>query len=298
LGSNQENLTLIGTAIISGTGNTLNNVIRGNNSNNSLRGLVGNDTLFGNGGNDFLDGGSGIDSMAGGSGNDTYVVDNIADVVTESAGAGTDTILSSVSRTLGSNQENLTLIGTAIISGTGNTLNNVIRGNSGRNSLNGGAGNDSLFGGSGNDTITGGSGNDLIVGGSGSDRLTSGSTSDADIFRFDSITERTDTITDFDRINNPIILGDDRDIIQVRNTGFNPTGGAADLVNGVVPANRLVNGSTSLGTNAGFRYFEGNGNLYFDSNGGGFDFNVGALLLATLANRPTFASMAGSITVI
>jgi Ca2+-binding RTX toxin-like protein len=236
--------------------------------------------------------------MAGGTGNDTYVVDSIFDVVTELAGGGIDTIRSSVSRTLGANQENLTLTGGANISGTGNNLNNVITGNNGSNVLNGDSGNDTLNGGSGNDTITGGVGNDLIVGGSGTDRLTSGSTSDADVFRFDSLAERTDTITDFDRFNSLFVLGDDRDIIQVRNTGFNPTGGAADLVNGVVPANRLVSGGAALGGNAGFRYFEGTGNLYFDSNGGGFDFGAGALLLVTLANTPTFATMAGSITVI
>ena len=32
--------------------------------------------------------------MAGGAGNDTYVVDNVGDVVTEAASAGTDTVQS------------------------------------------------------------------------------------------------------------------------------------------------------------------------------------------------------------
>ena len=72
--------------------------------------------------------------MAGGAGNDIYVVDNVADVVTEAASAGTDRIDSSVTFTLGANVENLTLTGTAAINGTGNTLNNVLTGNSRRQS--------------------------------------------------------------------------------------------------------------------------------------------------------------------
>ena len=43
--------------------------------------------------------------------------------------------------------ENLTLTGTAAVSGTGNADNNVITGNGGANVLNGGAGADTLTGG-------------------------------------------------------------------------------------------------------------------------------------------------------
>ena len=89
--------------------------------------------------------------MYGESGNDIYIIDNFNDLVFESAGQGTDWVYSALSYTLGANVENLTLTGSAAISGTGNGLNNVLTGNSGNNTLTGGAGNDTLTGGIGND---------------------------------------------------------------------------------------------------------------------------------------------------
>jgi Ca2+-binding RTX toxin-like protein len=79
---------------------------------------------------------------------------------------------------LGDNLENLTLTGTAILSGTGNTLDNIIIANSAGNIFDGGDGNDTLTGGIGNDTLFGGNGNDSLVGGLGSDLLTGGTGND------------------------------------------------------------------------------------------------------------------------
>ncbi|PTQ90080.1 beta strand repeat-containing protein [Agitococcus lubricus] len=152
LGINLENLLLLGTNALNGTGNSLNNTITGNTANNSLSGADGNDSLVGGAGADTLIGGLGIDTMAGGADNDNYIVDNIADIVSELANEGIDSVQASVTYTLSVNVENLALTGTTAINGTGNSLANTITGNASSNTLNGGVGADTLVGGAGNDT--------------------------------------------------------------------------------------------------------------------------------------------------
>jgi len=187
-----ENLTLTGTSAINGNGNSLNNVLTGNVAANSFYGLGGADTLNGNGGNDNLNGGDGDDRLNGGAGNDNlagdlgadtlvgglgddiYVVDVAGDVVTELLNAGIDTVISTVTRTLGANQENLVLSGDQAINGTGNILDNGLTGNAAANILSGLVGADMLNGGGGNDTLNGGDGNDALYGGEGNDILNGG----------------------------------------------------------------------------------------------------------------------------
>jgi len=151
------------------SGSAAVDLMLGYDGNDVLKGQAGNDLLYGDEGNDTLDGGAGIDTLVGGDGDDIYVVDNSLDIVTESSDADIDEVRSSITYTLGDNLENLTLIGSGKINGTGNSLDNVLTGNSGANSLNGAAGDDTLSGGAGADTLIGGAGDDILSGGAGSD---------------------------------------------------------------------------------------------------------------------------------
>ncbi|MDH4566536.1 heme peroxidase, partial [Pseudomonas sp. BN414] len=127
-------------------------IANGGDGNDVLWGALGNDTLNGDAGDDFLIGGDGADTMAGGAGNDTYGVDNALDLVNESAGGGTDMVLTILPNyTLAANLEILQFIGSGSFIGFGNELNN------------------GLFGGAGNDFLIGGEGADAMVGGGGDD---------------------------------------------------------------------------------------------------------------------------------
>ena len=151
LGANVENLTLLGDARLSGTGNELANVIKGNSANNVLDGGDGKDRISGGLGNDFIDGGRGDDTLDGGDGNDTYEVDSTADRVLEEKNAGNDWVYAYASFTLGANIERLNLRGGADIDGTGNDGDNMLDADGGNNELDGRGGTDLMFGGKGND---------------------------------------------------------------------------------------------------------------------------------------------------
>ena len=145
LSANVENLTLTGAAAIDAAGNDVANTLTGNAANNRL------------------DGGAGNDNMSGGLGDDVYVVDATGDSVTEAASAGADTVQSWISYTLGSQVENLTLLGTGGTNGTGNSLNNVLTGSAGANLLDGGTGADTMNGGAGDDVFVVDNAGDVVT---------------------------------------------------------------------------------------------------------------------------------------
>jgi Ca2+-binding RTX toxin-like protein len=147
----------------------------------------GADTIWGSGLDDTLDGAGGADEMIGFTGNDTYIVDNVGDILIEDedledmepvngldtvqvtlAAAGTYNMLTNAA-----NVENaIAAPGTVAINLIGNDSDNKLTGNAAGNKLTGGLGNDTLDGGAGNDTMDGGQGNDNYYVDSATDTVT------------------------------------------------------------------------------------------------------------------------------
>ena len=283
LSANVEDLTLTGAAI-SGTGSAQKNNIVGNNEanildgaggddellggigndtmqgsdgnddlsgeddNDLLEGGAGNDTLQGGAGNDTVDGGTGADALAGGAGNDTFIVDDSGDSVFESSGQGTDLVLSFATFAFTNNIENMTLAGTADISGTGNTLANVLTGNSGVNTLDGANGNDTLNGADGNDSLLGGAGNDNVDGGTGADTLAGGVGNDTYL-----VDDAADVIVE--------AAGEGTDVVQSAAASYTLSGNIESLV---LTGTSNINGTGSSGAdtitgNAGDNVLDGAG---------------------------------------
>lgn len=218
LAAGLEVLQLTGAAR-DGTGNDGDNVLLGTRSDNLLAGLrgadsllgdLGADTLLGDIGADTLDGGRGsLDRLLGGANDDTYVIEDLLDVIVERAGEGNkDHVLATVSITLAAEVELLTLLGTANLSGTGNASDNLLAGNGGRNLLSGLAGADTLNGGGGADTLRGDDGNDVLDGGAGADTLVGGAGNDTFVIGPDS---GADLIVDY---------GQGRDFLRLMGTGL------------------------------------------------------------------------------
>lgn len=207
-----EDLQLDGSAAQDGIGNALDNRITGN------------------AGANFLSGGQGVDTLLGGSGNDTYRIDDLQDVLVETAGGGTDTVIASISYRLGANFERLDFSGgTGALNGTGNELANTLIGTSDANVLDGGAGADTLIGGLGADLYVVDNPGDVLI---------------------------ESPFTDIDTVRSSVsfTLGADLDrLVLTGSTAINGTGNAqantltgnaaANVLDGGVGADTLVGGA-------------------------------------------------------
>ncbi len=188
-------------------GTQFNDTIIGNGANNILRGGDGNDSL---------NGGAGDDTLIGGLGDDTYVIDNINDVIVENAAEGTDTLVVNVASGIFpvelnfgqfENIENVTVIGAAGITITGNAAANVITGGIGADTIVASAGGDTLNGGAGIDTIDFiGTAGDLVFTLNGATAVTAAGSTISNIENVKA-EAGNDTITG-DTLNNNIDGGD------------------------------------------------------------------------------------------
>jgi Ca2+-binding RTX toxin-like protein len=229
LAAQLENLVLTGAAAINATGNGAVNALTGNAASNLLDGMAGADT------------------MTGGAGDDTYVVDNVGDKAVEKLGGGIDLVQSTVTYTLGAEVENLTLKGTAAVSGTGNGLANMLTGNDAVNTLTGGAGNDTLDGGGAGDKLVGGSGDDTYV-----------------VDALDSVTEAAAGGTDTIHAAISYTLGAEVENLVL--TGASAINGTGNALNNSITGNGAVN--SLLGGDGLDSLFGGLGNDMLDGGTG------------------------------
>ncbi|MBU1217102.1 hypothetical protein KJ870_10410 [bacterium] len=213
-----------------------NDALFGRDGNDELFGMNGYDLLNGGTGDDILDGGANADEMIGGAGDDTYVVDNVEDIVTESADEGNDTVISSIDYTLADTVENLTLSGSENLSAVGNNADNIIVGNSGNNILEGKDGNDTLNGGIGADTLKGGSGDDTYVVDNSGDTVVEAVNEGHDTVRSSVSYELTDNV---------------EDLTLTGTTSINATGNVLDNTITGNSGNNVLDGGTGSDTMIG-----------------------------------------------
>ena len=233
-----ENLTLTGAGAINGTGNLFANVLTGNGNANTLNGSGGADT------------------MNAGLGDDIYIVDNAGDVAFEtSAVGGIDEVQSSVTFTLSSNIEHLTLTGANPINGTGNGLANILTGNDAANVLSGMGSSDVLNGVGGNDSLHGGAGNDSLQGGAGNDGY---------FFESALVPANADTIYGFNTADDTFFLDD---------AVF------TSLAAGTLAAGAFRVGTSALDADDRILFDSATGQIFYDADGIG---GAGAILFATI----------------
>lgn len=199
-------------------------VLRGDAGNDTLRGGNGNDTLSGGDGDDMLFGGDGDDTIHGADGDDRLYGGYGMDLM--NGGEGNDYLDGGAAgdRIRGNEGDDIIIGGHGhdrLSGGDGNdaiwggTMNDLLWGGRGDDALYGESGDDRLYGQLGNDLLDGGDGDDRLLGGPGTDRLIGGRGNDilsggigADTFVFNTDTSGYDTITDFDRSADRIVIRD------------------------------------------------------------------------------------------
>ena len=194
-------------------------------------GFGGNDTLLGGAGNDFLDGGADNDILRGGLGED--ILDG---------GSGSDTAdysdkTSAVRVTLSKS----TITNVSINGNAEDTIKNI-------ENVTGGSAADQLTGDSLANTLSGRGGKDVLTGGSGADR-----------FVFDTAlsSSNIDTIKDFTKATDKIVLDDD-----IFKAFTNKTGVTSSQL-------KVVSTISNLSGDGYLTYVTANDTLYYDADGKG-----------------------------
>jgi Ca2+-binding RTX toxin-like protein len=215
------------------TGGDGGDFLFGDGGNDTIGGDIGIDTIYGGEGGDTLVGGAGNDSLFGENGDDRYYLQDIGDVITETATGGSDTILAYIDNAVNAlNVERLFIAGTGNFTATGrDSQSELLSGNSGNNTLNGLSGVDFLVGNAGSDTLNGGLDNDHLYGGAGADIHNGGS--GLDYARYDDANHGNLTIRlDVPTMNTGVAVGD---------TYIDIEGLAGGLGNDTVVGNGLAN---------------------------------------------------------
>jgi Ca2+-binding RTX toxin-like protein len=258
LPNNVENLRLIGTNNINGTGNTGDNKITGNSGNNILAGANGNDIYCFN-----------ASTPLG------------SDTIQETTTGGIDTLDFTGTNTAVRVNLGVTTVQTAVTNNlrltfsANNTIENII-GDSGNDRLTGNSLNNTLTGGGGNDQLTGQDGNDSLIGGFGDDLLTGGNGSDN--FIFNSSNLGIDTISDFTSGSDKIALSKAvfTALQSVIGNGFSQPAEFASVAD-----DDLVATSSAF-----IVYSTSSGSIYYNQNGSAAGLGSGAEF-ASLLTVPT-----------
>ncbi|MGV2134083.1 beta strand repeat-containing protein [Agrobacterium vitis] len=220
------------------------NLVTGTNTGGDAAGdtLTGIDKIIGSDFNDTFTSNSEI-TLAGGKGDDTYVVGNSNVSVSESTGAGSDTVRASVNYTLSNYVETLEYIGVGDFTGTGSAQDNTI------------------IGGAGNDTLIGKAGADILNGGDGSDTASYEGSAAVNVNLKTGVTSggdaAGDTFTSIENLtgtnNADTMTGDDNNNV-LNGGGGNDTlagGNGADTLNGGDGDDSLVGGEGADTLNGG-----------------------------------------------